>query len=184
MIIFIKITGLVTLALAFSVLGILLSSKYKNRVKDLKELKKAINIFETKIKFTYEPVPEIFNQISKTSNENIGNVFKVASIKMKKNNNATIAWNEALEQVYTNMNKEDIEVAKELGKMLGKTSIEGQLNQIELVKNFLDEQIRKSETECNKNEKLYKTLRNNFRYGSSYYTYINKGGINGYKLTF
>ena len=171
MIIFIKIIGLLTVAFAFSVLGILLSSKYKNRVKDLKEFKKAINIFETKIKFTYEPIPDIFNEISKNSNENIGNIFKIASIKMK-NNDATSAWNEALEQVYTNMNKEDIEVVKELGKMLGKTSIEGQLSQIELVRNFLDEQIKKSEIECNKNEKLYKTLRNYFRYGSSYYTYM------------
>ena len=92
MIILIKTIGLLMIALSFAFLGILLSCKYKNRVMDLKELKKGINIFATKIKFTYEPIPEIFNEISKNVTENISNVFKVASIKMI-TMNAGVAWN-------------------------------------------------------------------------------------------
>ena len=42
--------------------------------------------------------------------------------------------------------------------MLGKTDIEGQLNQVELTTNFLDEQIKLAEKEKIKNEKLYRTL--------------------------
>ncbi len=182
MIILIKGIMLMAIALAFALLGILLSCKYKNRVKDLKELKKGINIFETKIKYTYEPVPEIFNEISRNVTENISNVFKVASIKMK-NISAGTAWNEALDEVYTNLNKEDIEVAKELGKMLGKTSIEGQVSQIKLTNTFLDEQIKKAEEDCIRNEKMYRTLRVNFRISNCYYISI-VGGIYGYKLTF
>lgn len=40
----------------------------------------------------------------------------------------------------------------------GQTDIEGQVNQIEVTKSFIDMQIDKSEQERNKNEKLYKTL--------------------------
>ena len=53
---------------------------------------------------------------------------------------------------------EDKIVLNNLGKMLGKTDLNGQLNQIEMTEDFLNEQIIKAEKEMNKNEKLYKTL--------------------------
>lgn len=40
----------------------------------------------------------------------------------------------------------------------GKTDVEGQLSEISLTSNFLETQIAKSEEECKKNEKLYRTL--------------------------
>ncbi len=45
-------------------LGLALANKYKNRVKDLKEIRNALNIIETKIRYTYEPLPHIFEDIS------------------------------------------------------------------------------------------------------------------------
>ena len=42
---------------ASSAIGILFSKKYANREKELKEMKNSLNIFATKIKFTYESVP-------------------------------------------------------------------------------------------------------------------------------
>ena len=42
--------------------------------------------------------------------------------------------------------------------MLGKTDVQGQLNEINLNMNFLDTQIRVAEEEQHKNEKMYKTL--------------------------
>lgn len=42
-----------------SFIGILISKKYSNRVKELQEMKSALSMFESKIKFTYEPIPEI-----------------------------------------------------------------------------------------------------------------------------
>lgn len=38
--------------------------KYAYRVKELQEMKNALNIFMTKIKFTYEPIPSTFMYIS------------------------------------------------------------------------------------------------------------------------
>ena len=56
------------------------------------------------------------------------------------------------------MKKEDIETLKTLSKMLGKTDISGQINQIELVKTFLDNQIQEADTEKRKNDKMYRSL--------------------------
>ena len=75
-----------------------------------------------------------------------------------KEKTASIAWEEALETTKTNMTKEDLEVLKGFGKLLGKTDMEGQVGQIELTNEFLDTQIKKAEKELTKNEKLYKTL--------------------------
>lgn len=175
----IKFIFLIMILVASSYIGIMVSNKYKDRVIELKEIKKGLNIFETKIKYTYEPVPDIFNEISKNLNENMGDIFKRASKEME-SLSAKLAWEKAVEESKTSMKKEDIDVVKGLGKLLGKTDIEGQVSQIELTNKFLDEQIETAKKEYLKNEKLYKTLRCSFRVSVSNYTYINKGEDYGY----
>lgn len=143
--------------LTCSFIGILKSQKYADRVKELKEFKTGLNIFKTKINFTYEPIPDIFKQISEKLNSNIGEVFKVATQKMK-NVTAGEAWNIAISESILNIEDEDKKVLKGLGNLLGQTDIRGQVNQIELTNNFLDEQISKAITQKEKNERLYRSL--------------------------
>lgn len=155
--IIIKIIVLSLIFTSTSLVGFLISNKYKNRVIELKEMKNALNIFETKIKFTYAPIPEIFEEISKNIKENIASIFKEASIKMEKVS-AKTAWEEALKESNTSFQTEDTEIIRGLGKLLGKTDIDGQVSEIELTSTFLDTQIEKAEKESSKNQKLYKTL--------------------------
>lgn len=140
-----------------TIIGYLISKRYSSRVQELKEMQNAINILENKIKFTYEPLPEIFLQISTLLNNNIGEIFKNASsnIKQRRANNA---WEEALTNSQTNFTKEDLEILKNIGKLLGKTDKDGQVSQLELSKTFISSQIEKAENEEKKNSKMYKTL--------------------------
>ena len=64
-------------------LGLAISNKYRGRTKDLKLIRNILNILETKIKYTYEPLPQIFYDISKEFSNNIGEIFKIAKEKMK-----------------------------------------------------------------------------------------------------
>lgn len=155
--IIIKFFSLIIIAFLSSYIGIIISNKYKNRVYELKEIKKALSIFETKIKYTYEPIPDIFKEISKNLKPNIGQIFENASIKME-NNTAKYAFNQAIEESSSSMNKEDLEVIKGLSKLLGKTDIDGQVNQIVLTNKFIDAQIEKAQIEYEKNAKMYRTL--------------------------
>lgn len=100
-----------------SYIGILFSKKYSGRVQELREIKNTLNIIETKIRFTYEPLPDIFNQISTSTKNNIGNIFELASQKM---NNMSVkdAWEYGIENATLNLNEEDKSVLKELGKLL------------------------------------------------------------------
>lgn len=153
----IKYITLILILSSTTYIGILISKKYLNRVKDLKEMKNALNMFSTKIKFTYEPIPQTFKEISQKTKPNISKIFESVCKKMD-TQNAGKAWEEALEESNTNMTKEDIEVLKNLSNLLGKVDIEGQVNEVELVENFLDTQIELAEEEKQKYVKMYKTL--------------------------
>ena len=107
--IILKYTMLSMLLFISSYIGILMSKKYQYRVKELKEIKTSLSIFMTKIKLTYESIPQIFKELAKetnTENINIRNIFKKASEKMKEEN-AGEAWRDALKQTSTNLKKED-----------------------------------------------------------------------------
>ena len=140
-----------------SLIGKFLSKKYVYRLKELEEMQESLNILKNKIKFTYEPIPEIFEEISKNSSKNISKIFLTAKLNMK-NKTANVAWEEAVEKTVTNMNEEDKCALKTLGKLLGQTDSEGQVSQIEITENFLEKQIKEAEIEKQKNEKMYTKL--------------------------
>ncbi len=138
-------------------LGILYSQKYQKRVNELKDFKTALNMLKTKIRFTYAPLKEIFYDISKSITSKTGKIFEEAADYMDKVG-ATDSWTSAVKSAELCVTKEDKEVICQFGKLLGKTDLDGQLNEIELSLNFLETQIQKAEEEKNKNAKLYKSL--------------------------
>ena len=157
--IIIKIIILITIFVASTSIGFLMSKKYKNRVIELREFKNALNTLEAKIKFTYEPIPEIFNQISKSTQNNISKIFKKSSEYIGENTTKE-AWNKATEELkpQLNLNNEDIKIIQNLGNLLGKTDVEGQISEIKVTSNFIDTQIVKAEEEQKKSEKMYRNL--------------------------
>ena len=137
--------------------GKIIAKKYSNRVQELRDMKNALNMFLTKIKFTYEAVPVSFNEIGNNINGNIGKIFRLASENMKEKS-AGAAWEEVVDKTQTSLTNEDKDIIKGLGKLLGKTDLDGQVSEIKLVQNFLNTQIEIAEKEKEKNEKLYRTL--------------------------
>lgn len=76
------------------------------------------------------------------------------------NDLASNAWERSLEEEEkgTNFNKEDIEIIKSLATLLGNSDLDGQINNINLIRELIDKQIEEARIEKNKNEKLYKVL--------------------------
>ncbi len=140
-----------------TLIGKYLSKRYLYRLEELEEMNTALNIFKSKVKFTYEPIPQIFEEISKGINKNVGNIFILAKEKMKQEN-ANIAWEEAIKESNTNLKDEDKHILNTLSKLLGQTDSDGQISQIEITQNFLEAQITEAREEKNKNEKLYSRL--------------------------
>ena len=155
----IKLIGILIIIIIPTYIGVIYAKSFEYRVKDLQEIRNALNIFKAKIKYTYKPVPEVFLEISKEVKDNIADVFKDAS-ELMKNKIASEAWENALKDNEKNLNitKEDINVLFNLGKMLGNTDLEGQISIIDLTCNMLEKQIEDAMEVKNKNSKLYKTL--------------------------
>ena len=130
---------------------------FENRVTELKEFKNILNIIKTKIKFTYEPLAEIFKQISKDGKTEIEKIFgKMASqleyIQVRE------VWENCIQEADISIKQTDKNVIKKLGNLLGQTDVEGQVSEIEVTQKFLDMQIEEAEEEKKKNQKMYKTL--------------------------
>ena len=140
-----------------SLIGKSIAKKYGNRLKELEEMKTALNIFKSKINYTYSPIPEIFEELSVKIKGNIGNIFKKSREKME-NSTASVAWEEAIEEVSSNLNKDDKDTLKTVSKLLGQTDLEGQKSQIDITQKFLEEQIKEANEQKQKNEKLYSKL--------------------------
>lgn len=134
-----------------------MAKKYVYRVEELEEIKVALNILKTKIRFTYEPIPEIFTEIAQNTTRNVKNIFLNAKKKMKEST-AETAWQESVDEANANLSNEDKRAIKTLAKLLGQTDSEGQISQIEITEKFIEEQIQDAISSRQKNEKLYTRL--------------------------
>ena len=155
--IIIKYIGLIMVLAICFLIGYFISKKYSNRVNELKEIQIALDILENKIKYTYEPLKDIFKEMKRLLKGNIAELFGTVSSNLEENV-VESAFSKAIKEVKTNLLDEDLEVIKNLSKTLGKTEKDGQVSQIELAKTFIESQIKKAEKEEEKNSKLYKTL--------------------------
>lgn len=98
-------------------IGKYMSKQYIDRLAELDEIKKALNIFKSKIKFTYEPIPEIFEEISNNISHNISKIF-VNAIEKMNIESASIAWQQSIDEYQGNLNQEDRQAIKTLSKLL------------------------------------------------------------------
>ena len=153
----IKCFMLLLVFIASSFIGRCIAKKYSYRLEELEEIKNILNVFKSKIRFTYEPIPEIFREMASNAKENIGQIFEEARKNMQ-NFSAGEAWENAVQTSETNLTDEDKHVLLMLSKMLGQTDVEGQISQIEITENFLGKQIKEAQQEKDKNEKLYRKL--------------------------
>ena len=99
--------------------GKIIAKKYSYRVQELRDMKNALNMFLTKIKFTYEAIPVSFSEIGNNINGNIGKIFKVASENMKEKS-AGEAWEEVIDKSQSCLTSEDKDIIKRVGEIIRK----------------------------------------------------------------
>lgn len=138
-------------------IGFCKSSEFIFRVENLEKLKRAFVMFKSKIEFTYEPLKEICDDISKIIYLDSPNMFKSFIGELEAGNYEN-AWVLAVAENSNYLDKSDIKLINTFGDLLGKTDIKGQINELELALNFLDTQIKSAQDIRIKNEKLYKSL--------------------------
>lgn len=157
---YIKSLIIVGIVILCTSLGIKKANTFNYRTIELKNIKNALQIFSSKIQFTYEPISDIFDEISKVVYFERENIFKKTNEILQNEKKKTISecFYEAVEKDENYLKEEDKEIIKMLGHQLGKIDKDGQISEIQVTSEFLQTQINKAEEEKNKNVKLYKTL--------------------------
>ncbi len=143
-------------------IGYALANRFTSRVAELKDLLLAFEIFETKIKYTYDSLSTTFLYIADNLKSKIYRIFYITAEEMNqnKNNSAGDTFKNVIdnEKIFLNLKNEDIEILKELGVSLGQTDIEGQLKNIRLVSTSIQKQLDNAIKEKEKNFKLYRNM--------------------------
>lgn len=150
-----KFMLLIFIAFVTAYIGFLKAADYEVRCLDLKLFQNALIVFKSEIEFTHEPINNIFESISHIIYQDKDNVFINTNIQ---NDSLYKSWSKAVDMTRKGFNNEDIKIIKSFGKLLGKTDIKGQINEIELTLKLIEKQIENAENEKEKNSKLYKTL--------------------------
>ena len=125
----IKCTSIFGVFITTFFIGYLLSKKYTTRTVELKQIQIALDILENKIRYTYEPIKEIFLEITKLIDGNISILFENIA-KNLENQNIEESTETALKEIKINITKEDIEVLHNLSKLLGKTALVKSISEI------------------------------------------------------
>ncbi len=162
MLLIIKCLLLLAIVGLSSLIGILVASKYNMRVKELEDLIGAMDLLETRVKYTYDTIPDSFEFVSDVMNTKASRIFMITAgnLKESKNMSAGDIFRNVVdeESIFLSLTEEDIEVLKGLGTSLGQTDLEGQLRNITLVKDLLNIQLDSAVEKKNTNYKLSRNM--------------------------
>ncbi|MGG5462455.1 stage III sporulation protein SpoIIIAB [Clostridium sp. B9] len=157
-----KIFFLIVIVLLSSLIGYLYGEGFRNRLIQLRELKRTLIDFENDIVYAYTPLPDSIDRIGEKAKSPIKELLITISKKLKNNevNNVYIAFYESINEHKKNMSlkNKDYEILLDLSKSLGETNIDGQVKIFNLAKEKLDYELAIAEEECNKNTKVYRYL--------------------------
>lgn len=157
----IKIIIILFIILISTYIGILKSSYYIEREKEIKNILTSLKYLRNKIEFTNLHLKDIFSEISENVykekiNEDLEkcNIFKyVANSDL----NIRESFIEAIKK-NTKLDSEDKLILNNLGLNLGIVERNVQISEIDIAYNFLLERLKDAEEKKVKNVKLYKTL--------------------------
>lgn len=159
---FLKLVGSISVVLASSFIGYVLSRDFSRRPVELRDLQTMLHMFENEISYLSNLLTDAFERINKANNSVVTVFFEDTVKCLRKNENLTAseAWEYAVRKNIkrTALNKEDEEILVSFGRMLGSSDLEGQIRNIKLALKRLENQEKKAEELRVKNESMYKRL--------------------------
>ena len=162
MLLIIKIVGLLLIVLLSSFIGCLIANKYNFRVKELEDIISALELLETRVKYTYDTIADSFEFVADNMKTKAYSLFMIAAAMLKDNKNMSAGdiFRQACDEEgnFLDMTKEDIEVLKGLGTSLGQVDLEGQLKNITLVRELTVKQLDEAVDGKNRNYKLSRNM--------------------------
>jgi len=158
----IKILASIMIFIPSTIIGIMLSRKYSNRVENITSLINCILILDTEIIHLSNPVNLAFKNVYERSRSKVSMIFlkTIEDLNNNRDSNLYSAFKSTLdlEGSKYNFTKQDKEILLSLAKVIGVTDREEQKKYFDTTIEQLKIQRKQAIEEANKNEKLYKKL--------------------------
>ena len=87
MFLIVKIFLLITVLVISTAIGFFISNRFSTRVKELEDLIVALELFETKISYTYDSLIDTFTYISENLKTKIYRIFFITAEHLRENKN-------------------------------------------------------------------------------------------------
>lgn len=157
-----KIIGSLLVIGSSTAMGFYISINLKDRIKDMKELKKNIVILRGDIRYGNTPLPEAINSIACRQEGNFAKFFKYISDELVKLDGVRFydIWKAAVKEKLkdTSINSKDKEYLSKLGENLGYLDKDMQINIIDLYIEQLESEITEALKVIKEKAHLYNTL--------------------------
>lgn len=158
----IKLIGGSLIIASSTVIGYKLSEKYVKRPGELRSMQTALQMLESEIIFSLNPLPDAFNNIAVCFEGGVKKIFMGAAELLNKRTGMTAqeAWTQSIQNSKSDMHFEeaDYKILMEFGNSLGSSDRENQIKNIHLACSKLAMEEKKAEKQREKNEKMYKSL--------------------------
>ena len=153
-----KIIGAGLIILSTAIIGRTYAKGYKERVDYITDFMKRLELFKNEIGFMKGILADAFSKASEFDGKN-QLLFKEAAQNLSESEAGTV-WEEACEKYLPKfvLKREDIEIIKSLGRLLGISDIDGQISNIESISSGLSVQKESAEAERKKNEPLFRNM--------------------------
>lgn len=159
---FIKILGVICIIFSGAMMGIHLSKREQIRMKELNYIKKALLILKSQIDYSSEPLPEALHNIAIRSEQPVKHIFESISKQLiqKEGGSINTIWTREFYRYSdnTNFSKNDLESITSFGKSLGYLDKQLQINNINMVVEYIDRTIEAILRKEEKDGKMYQSL--------------------------
>ena len=158
----VKIILLFLVLAASTAIGFFIANRYSVRVRELEDLAIALEIFETKISYTYDNLIDTFTYISENLKTKVYRIFFITAehLRESKNMSAGDVFRNVVddEKIFLELNEKDTEILKGLSVSLGQTDLENQIKNIRLTLQMINTQLKEAYEEKGKNFKMYRNM--------------------------
>ncbi|WMJ87644.1 stage III sporulation protein AB [Anaerocolumna sp. MB42-C2] len=160
--IIIKVIGCILILTSSAGMGIYFSSELKNRIMDLRELKKIIFLLRGDIRYANTPLPEAVQALSYRHEGKYRTFLSVIADRLNELGGVSFCtiWKEAVvkELNNTSLSKKDLTSLGQFGENLGYLDKDMQINTIDLYISQIEDEIKELSHNVKQKSYLYNSL--------------------------
>lgn len=157
-----KVIGCIMVIGSCAAMGFYFSSEMKERINDLKELRKLIGLLRGDIRYAATPLPEAVAALNRRHNGSFHKFLDYVSTKLNELSGQTFAsiWRSGVDKMLadTSLNRKDKLMLAQLGENLGYLDKDMQVNTLDLYLTQLEDEIADLSKSVKEKSYLYNTL--------------------------